>query len=152
LLLRTYLIATGVVAAVAGGFGIYLILVGASSNGNSSIEGLGVLLVLGATFGYLINYVVVRLQLDRHDGSIPMPGPLGAFLDVDEDESIESGSGGEPVALGDLPGSEAADDQVFFACPRCGLRATKRPRDPCPVCGYAAPSGTVAPGTAGRHP
>jgi len=106
----------------------------------SGAVAIGLLLVLVGVVAFFVQFRILRGQLDRHDESIPMPGLLGAFVDVDDD-----GPGAAPEVSAQELVSEISPDQGTpssrIRCPRCGLEEERGGSAFCRGCGERLPAG-----------
>jgi hypothetical protein len=140
----TYLIATGIVGAIFVAIGVWLAGLGFSNPNESGFAGVGILFIVVVAIGYPIQYVILRAQLDRHEGSIPMPGILGALVDIDDDDvaddSDDDWSPAYPAESDEALDGDEGGTEVLSTCPNCGLRELRPPGAPCRVCGHRFPT------------
>jgi hypothetical protein len=100
---------------------------------------IGAFLAFVGVIGFYVRFGIMRSQLDRHDGSIPMPGLLGAVADIEDDDS----DGGGEVSAEDLV-AEISPDQGppirSVRCPWCGTEEPRGDSKFCRGCGKQLPS------------
>ena len=140
MLFRTYMFMCGIASAFVALLGFIFLFVAASTPASGALVALGIFLLAFAPLGFVGTYVIIRGQLDRHEGSVPMPGIWGAIFDIDDDEFEGSAGSSRPdYDSNELPAEPARDPnrvQVLATCPRCGARTLRDPGAPCEVCGY----------------
>lgn len=147
----TYMLITGLLGVPVALLGVWFILVGSASPGLFVFVGTGIVVIVLVPILFLVWYAILRAQLDRHEGSVPMPGWLGAWFDIVEDD-VADGAGRAGVAARPAPPTDSdyalhLDDrgrgiedgggtEVLATCPECGLRELRAPGAPCRVCGH----------------
>ncbi|MCI4329349.1 MAG: zinc ribbon domain-containing protein [Thermoplasmata archaeon] len=97
------------------------------------VIGLGIFLFLAGAIGFYVRFWILRDQLDRHDGSIPLPGILGAFGDIEDDDEDPN----LPVSAQKLV-SELSPDSArprVVRCPHCGTEEPGEGSEFCRACG-----------------
>jgi len=150
---RTYLVIGGILfgTMVVGGL---LLVIPAILHPSQSLAGtFGLIVIVVAIGSYLTSYFVIRAQLNRYEGRVPMPGMLGILFDI-TDDGLDVSDEYEPV---DYDSNEAGGEfssggtatEILATCPHCGLRELRAPLAPCRVCGYQLGLPSPALATAG---
>ena len=96
--------------------------------------------LIAGLIGFYVRFRILRGQLDRHGGSIPMPGILGAFADIDDDDDADP----MPELSGEDLVARISPDQGTplrsVRCPQCGTEETRSGSTFCRGCGAKLPS------------